>query len=135
MRGIVADNNVRGQVSYLVARMQAAPWRDFWRDLHLELLQLEDVGLDATASDLVVWQRCQAESLALITGNRPLSGPDSLEATIRMHNTADCLPVFTLADARNVETSRAYTDAIVESLLDYLQRIDEVRGTGRLYLP
>jgi hypothetical protein len=29
VRGILADNDVRGQVAYLVALMQAEPWREF----------------------------------------------------------------------------------------------------------
>jgi len=31
--------------------------------------------------------------------------------------------------------SKSYADEIVESLLDYLQRIETIRGAGRLYLP
>lgn len=38
MKGILADNDVRGQVEYLVILMQAEPWREFWQDLGLALL-------------------------------------------------------------------------------------------------
>jgi hypothetical protein len=99
------------------------------------LLHFEDVGLADTATDLEVWQRCQAEQMTLITGNRNLTGPDSLEATIRLHNTSSSLPVFTIADVDRLNASRSYVEEVVESLLDYLQRIDTVRGTGRLFLP
>lgn len=47
-------------------------------DWGLKLFHFEDVALSETATHLEVWNR-----LALITGNRNLSGPDSLEATIR----------------------------------------------------
>jgi hypothetical protein len=30
---------------------------------------------------------------------------------------------------------RVYAEKVAESLLDYLLRIDEVRGAGRLYVP
>ena len=135
MKGILADNDVRGQVAYLVMLMQAEPWREFWQDLGLALFQLEDIGLSAASTDLEVWERCQVEDVVLITGNRNLSGPDSLEATIRLRNTPQSLPVFTIADVNKVNASKAYAEQIVESLIDYLQRIETVRGAGRLYLP
>jgi len=115
--------------------MQAEPWREFWQDLGLALFQLEDIGLSAASTDLEVWERCQVEDVVLITGNRNLSGPDSLEATIRLRNTPQSLPVFTIADVNKVNASKAYAEQIVESLIDYLQRIETVRGAGRLYLP
>jgi hypothetical protein len=105
-----------------------------WEDPRLTAFGLEDLGLLPNATDLEVWQRCQAEAVVLITGNRAMSGPDSLEATIRQHNAADCLPVFTIADAQNVNASKEYAEEVVERLLDYLQRIDTLRGAGRLYL-
>jgi predicted nuclease of predicted toxin-antitoxin system len=135
VKGILADNDVRGQVDYLGSLLRTQPWDEFWADLGLTLLHFEDVGLADTATDLEVWQRCQAEQLALVTGNRNLTGPDSLEATIRLHNTANSLPVFTIADVDKLNASRSYAEEVVESLLDYLQRMDTVRGTGRLFLP
>lgn len=135
MKGILADNDVRGQVEYLVVLMQAEPWREFWLDLALALFHFEDIGLSATSPDLEVWERCQAEELVLITGNRNLAGPDSLEATIRLRNTPESLPVFTIADVKKMNASKAYAEQVVETLIDYLQRIDAIRGAGRLYLP
>jgi hypothetical protein len=107
VKGILADNDVRGQVEYLVVLMQAKPWREFWVGLGLPLLNLEDIGLSATSPDLEVWERCQAEELVLITGNRNLAGPDSLEATIRRCNTPQSLPVFTIADVNKLNASKA----------------------------
>jgi hypothetical protein len=135
MKGILADNDVRGQVDYLVALMEAEPWRDFWVDLALMVFSLEDVGLTPEASDLDVWELCQAEEIVHITANRIMLGPDSLEATIRIHNTTRSLPVFTIADVKKLNASKAYAEEIVESLIDYLQRIDTMRGVGRLFLP
>ena len=133
MKGILADNDVRGQVEYLVALMQT--WREFWQDLGLSLFHFEDFAISPTATDQEVWVRCQAEELVLVTGNRTLSGPDSLEATIRLRNTVQSLPVFTIADARKVNVNKPYAEQVVESLIDYLQRIETLRGVGRLYLP
>jgi hypothetical protein len=37
VRGLVADANAQGQVEYLVQRMQAGAWADFWQTLGLVL--------------------------------------------------------------------------------------------------
>ena len=135
MKGILADNNVIGQVAYLAQLMQAHGWEDFWNDLGLTLLQFEDIGLSATATDVEIWQRCQAEELILITDNRNDDSPDSLNAAIRQFNTPQSLPVFTIADLDKFGVSRVYEERVVAGLYDYLMRIDELRGTGRIFLP
>jgi len=135
VNGILADNNVLGQVAYLVQLMQAEAWVDFWKELGLALFRFADLGLDPTASDREIWQCCQANELILITDNRNEDTPDSLTATIRELNTPISLPVFTIADLEKFGASRDYEDRVVTALYDYLLRIDEVRGTGRLYLP
>ena len=135
MQGILADNNVIGQVAYLVQLMQAEPWADFWKELGLVLRRFEDVGLSPTASDVEIWQRCQAQELLLITDNRNDDAPDSLSAAIRNFNTSSSLPVFTIADLDRFGTSRDYDERVLVALYDYLFRIDDMRGTGRLLLP
>ena len=82
-----------------------------------------------------IWQCCQAQDLILITDNRNDDSPTSLEATIRRFGTPSSLPVFTIADLRKFREDRDYAERVVASFYDYLQRIDEIRGTGRLYLP
>ncbi len=71
----------------------------------------------------------------MITGNRNDDGADSLEATIRNENQTDSLPVITVANADRVLQDRRCTEEVAESILDYLMRIDEVRGAGRIYVP
>ena len=83
----------------------------------------------------MVWRTCQKEELVLITGNRNRRGSESLEATIQSGNQPDSLPVVTIADQDRVLRDRAYAEAVAVRLLDYLMRIDEVRGAGRLYVP
>ncbi len=135
MKGVVADANIQGQVEHLVERMQAEAWADFWQALGLALYRFEDVGLSQSSTDLEVWDVCQAEQLVLITDNRNLDSEDSLEATIRRNNRPQFLPVFTIADMTEFRTNSSYAERVVEALYDYLLRIDDVRGTGRLYLP
>jgi hypothetical protein len=135
VKGLVADANIQGQVEYLVQCMQADAWVDFWQALGLALYRFEDIGLSTSANDPEVWHVCQAEQLILITDNRNLDSEDSLEATIRRNNTPEALPVFTIADMNDFRTNSSYAERVVEALYDYLLRIDDVRGAGRLYLP
>lgn len=135
MKGILADHNVIGQVAYLVQMMQSEPWAEFWNELGLVLRRFDDLGLAITASDVEIWQRCQADELILITDNRNDESPESLSAAIRDLNTPTSLPVFTIADLDKFGSSREYEERVVVALYNYLLRIDEVRGTGRLYLP
>jgi hypothetical protein len=44
VKGLVADANIQGQVEYLVQRMQAEAWAEFWQALGLVLRRFEDVG-------------------------------------------------------------------------------------------
>ncbi len=135
MKGLMADANIQGQVEYLVQRMKADVWADFWQGLGLVLHHFENFGLSASSTDLEIWNVCQSEQLLLITDNRNLDSEDSLEATIRRNNTPGSLPVFTIASMSEFRTSNSYVERVVEALYDYLLRIDDVRGTGRLYLP
>jgi hypothetical protein len=134
VKGILADANALGHVTALVQQMRSGEWAEFWIALGLELKHFEDVGLSADSSDLEIWKTCQAEELVLVTDNRNLDAPDSLEATIRDHNLPDSLPVFPISDLNASRTNRAYANKVLEDFYDYLLRIDEVRGAGRLYL-
>jgi len=93
------------------------------------------LGLAFDSSDAVIWRTCQKEESVLITANRNKRGPDSLEAVIQRENQPDSLPVITIADQDRVLQDRAYAEQVAERVLDYLMRIDEVRGVGRLYVP
>jgi hypothetical protein len=131
----VGDANIQGQVEYLVQRMQAHPWAEYWQALGLVLRHFEEIGLSGASTDFEVWNVCQAEQLILITDNRNLDSEDSLEATIRRSSTSGSLPVFTIADINEFRTDNAYVERVIEALFDYLLQIEELRGTGRLYLP
>jgi hypothetical protein len=134
-RAILGDVNIGRQVNVLVTLLESASWRGLWAHFNLPLLTFQELGLDRKDSDAKIWQLCQQEQIILLTANRNADGPDSLEETIRAHNTPESLPVFTIADAQEVLESKAYAERVVESFLDYLLDLDNVRGTGRLYLP
>lgn len=135
MKGIVADADVLGQVERIVAVVQGKVWGELWRESGLRYFSFEQLNLDSDSSDAEVWDKCQAAEDVLITGNRNADDPDSLEATIESRNQPSALPVFTLADAQRILNDSEYVELIAESLLDYLMSIDNIRGTGRLFLP
>jgi hypothetical protein len=135
MRGILTDINVGKQRRAILAIWSSATWRDLWLGLGLAVVRFREVGLPLDASDAAIWRICQREKLVLITGNRNKEGPDSLEAVIRDQNREDSLPVITIADTERVLRDGAYAERVAVNLLDYLMRIDEVLGTGRIYVP
>ena len=135
MISLLADANIQGQIEILVARMQIGHWRDFWDHLQLRQVTFTDVGLQPSDSDSVVWHHCQQLELLLLTDNRNDDGPESLEATIRSNNRPTNLPVFTISNARQLSASASYSERVIDRLFIYLLEFDNLRGTGRLYLP
>jgi hypothetical protein len=93
------------------------------------------LGLSDDATDAVIWRTGQREGLVLVTANRNRRGPDSLETVMQSENQPDSLPVVTIANANRLLRDRVYAEKTAEKALDYLMRIDEVRGSGRIYVP
>lgn len=135
MRGLLADINLGRQFHAVVSIWTSPAWDDIWQALGLRIENFRTLKLSRHASDSLIWRTCQAEGLVLVTGNRNHDGPESLEAVIRAENRPDSLPVFTVSDAGCILKNRDYAERVAEKLLEYLMRIDEIRGTGRLYIP
>ena len=102
--------------------------------LALEFIELQDVELPADAPDVAVWQRSQEVGALLITGNRS-SGEGSLDQTIAEQGSPESLPVLTIGDPRRVIRDPVYARECALSLLDFVDRIETLRGTGRLFIP
>lgn len=135
MTDILADVNIQGRVDFLMGTVRSDEWVEYWEYLNLTYVTFDDVGLRAEATDVEIWQFCQAHGYVLITSNRNRASADSLESTIRARGTGESLPVLTLADPERVRHDRGYAGRVVISLLQTLLDIDSVRGAGRLYLP
>jgi len=99
------------------------------------LLNFRDLGWDHTFTDDQVWTRCQAAGLILITANRNMDGPDSLEATLRRQNQSDSLPVYTISNAKWFLLDDDYARRVADRHLDDLYKIKQYLGAGRLYVP
>jgi hypothetical protein len=135
VRGILADINVKGQQRTIQSIWNSNVWREIWLGLGLMWESFPSLGLSVEASDALIWRTCQREKLVLITSNRNADGPESLESVIRSENKVDSLPVITIANADRVMQDRVYAEQVAERLLGELMRIDDIRGTGRIYVP
>jgi predicted nuclease of predicted toxin-antitoxin system len=135
MRGILADINVREHQRALMETWTSDAWRDLWDGLGLIVETFRTLGLSHNERDAIIWRICQREELVLMTANRSRRGPDFLEAAILSEYQPDILPVITIANTDRVVQDRLYAEKVAERLLDYLMRIDEVRGVGRIYVP
>lgn len=135
MKGILADNNIKGQVQYLVELMRSPVWLEIWESLNLTVDTFESLGLTDSISDADLWKECQKHELILLTRNRNADTADSLEETIRRYNTVNSLPVVTLPRSDRLTRDRAFADEVVELLLEHLLEIERYRGAGRIWLP
>jgi hypothetical protein len=135
MKGLLADNDSEGSLNVILRIWSSDTWRELWNELGLSVESFSSLGLSSDASDAEVWRTCQLEKLVLITGNRNADGLESLEMVIRVENRPDSLPVVTFANSQRILSDRIYAEIAAERLLDYVTRIDDFRGAGRIYVP
>jgi hypothetical protein len=131
---ILTDNDVVGAVRVFRRILVSPEWVGLAATLAIEFIELKDIDLPADAPDGVVWLRSQEVGALLITGNRS-SGEGSLDQTIAAQGRPASLPVLTIGDPRRVIRDPAYARECVLSLLDFVDRIETLRGTGRLFIP
>jgi hypothetical protein len=135
MPTIMADHDIEGQMQVLLRLLASAEWRLLWTELAVRIESFASLGVSVDMSDAELWRLCQRRQIVLPTGNRNLNGPESLEAIIQTANTPASLPVLTLGEPQRIFSNSAYAHHVVERLMEYLVDLDNLRGTGRLYLP
>src|SRR5262245_2826606 len=131
---LLADNDVGGAVTALRYILEGREWGPYTALLDIHFTSFDEVGLRRDAPDPLVWQTCQRLSAVLLTANRA-GGENSLDEVIRAHAGAGTLPVVTIADPQRLVRDRAYAESAAVWLLDYLDRMDSLLGTGRLFIP
>ena len=131
---ILTDNDVIGAVRAFRRILESPEWVDLTATLELQFLALQDIGLPTDAPDGAVWHRSQDVGALLITGNRS-SGEGSLDQTIAEQAGPESLPILTIGDPRRVIRDPVYARECAISLLDFVERIETLRGTGRLFIP
>jgi len=135
VKGILADVHMAGYVEALEREMQSEYWLEIWQATGLRFVPFDEVGLTQTSTDLEIWQTCQAEQLILFTNNRNEDSSDSLNSAIRNLGKPTSLPVFTIGDLDRLRNNREYAESVVERLYEYVLRIEDLLGTGRLFIP
>lgn len=135
MPSVMADHDVEGQVRILLRILMSEAWLEFWLELGYQIASFASLGIATNIADIALWRLCQERDIVLITGNRNKEGPASLETTIEQLATPESLPVLTIGEPHRIFSSREYAHRAAERLLAYLDRMDHLRGTGRLFLP
>ena len=125
------DYNLTGQRVVLYGTLAASEWLTL---LPLRLMTFVEVGLACTANDQEVWRFAQAQRMILITENRNMKGPHSLEQTIREENTAQSLPVLTIGRVDRLD-ERQYCERCVSRMLEIALELPDFLGTGRIFIP
>jgi hypothetical protein len=131
MLAILADHDIEGQGRLLWDILAAEGWPGL---LELRLVIFAEAGLTITASDRAVWRYAQQNAMLLLTANRTMNDPDSLEQTLRDENSASSLPVIIVGDANKVY-ARAYRDSCATRLVEIIMDLDNYRGVGRVFIP
>jgi predicted nuclease of predicted toxin-antitoxin system len=132
---VLLDEHLDGFLRYLESLTFNDTWREIAEAIELRFVRLRDVGIASATSDQGIWRFCQANGYYLLTDNRAENTADALGAVILTEGTPSSLPVFTIGDMDRFRLERSYGESLTERLLEYLLDPENVRGTGRLYLP
>ncbi|MEQ8464802.1 ACP S-malonyltransferase [Coleofasciculus sp. F4-SAH-05] len=129
---ILVDHNLRGHSVLLAGRLAASGWLEL---ISIHFILFEEVGLEVSSSDRVVWQCAQANEMILLTANRSMKGKDSLEQVIREESTPISLPVITIGNIDRLLVEPEYRDRCVNRLVDIIVDIEDYRGSRRIFIP
>jgi len=129
---ILVDHNLRGHSVLLAGRLAASGWLEL---ISIRFILFEEVGLEVSSSDRVVWQCAQANEMILLTANRSMKGKDSLEEVIRQESTPISLPVITIGNIDRLLVEPEYRDRCVNRLVDIIVDIEDYRGSRRIFIP
>jgi len=125
------DNNLSGQLDLLAGALFATGWPNL---IDLRLVTFAEVHLPEDVDDRSLWRFAQTNHMLLLTENRNMKGPDSLEQTIREESTPQSLPVVTIG-SRNRLVQPHYRRRCAERLIEIVIDLEAYRGASRLYIP
>lgn len=128
---VLVDHNIEGQIALLQSTLRQQGWIDL---LDLHFAWLSDLGIPLSSTDREVWRFAQAHGMYLITANRTMSEPDSLEQTIREEAIETSLPVLTINSIERLHDA-VYRETCAERLVEIILYPEKFSGTGRQYIP
>jgi hypothetical protein len=135
MPTILSDHDVEGQLGMLLSLWTAPDCIEVWQGLDCHLATFASLGIRRDLPDSELWHYCQSNQIVLLTGNRNADFEDSLERTSARLNRPDSLPILTIASPKRVIHDHLYAERVAHSVLDFIVRLDQLRGTRRLYVP
>lgn len=127
----LVDIHLTWQAMLLSSTLTADGWTDL---LSLRVRTFAEAGLPAESTDRTVWRFVQANRMILITANRNMEGPDSLEQTIREENTPSSYPVITIGNVRRLG-ERSYRRRCGDRLAEIAFDLPNYLGVGRIFIP
>jgi hypothetical protein len=128
---IFVDHNIEGQAKRLFTTLKSLGWVEMGL---LRLVTFQELSLAVDTSDREVWRFAQERGMLLLTGNRNMTGEDSLEQAIRDENRLDSVPVVTIANLDRV-VEGPYREECATRLASICLDIDSYLGVGRVYIP
>jgi hypothetical protein len=87
---ILVDHNIEGQATLLLRTLESQGWVDLGL---LQVATFRDISLPIDSPDREIWRFVQEHGMLLLTGNRNMTGEDSLQQTIRDENLPQSIPV------------------------------------------
>lgn len=131
MISVLVDHNMEGQAILLWGTLAAQGWLDL---VPLRLVTFAEVGLPFDSDDRTVWRFVQAQHMLLLTDNRSMKGPDSLEQTIREEQTPTTLPVITIGSLGRLD-EQGYRERCATRLVEIALDVAAYAGVTRLFIP
>ncbi len=131
MIAVLLDNDLSGRLDLLESALQRSGWAELQL---LQFVSLYQVGLADNAIDREVWRTAQTGGMILLTANRNLKDPDSLEQTICEENTPFSLPVITISDPQEL-INPDYRDRCLNRLVEIVFDLENYLGSARLFIP
>ena len=128
---ILADHNIEGQTIALRGMLDTMGWLEL---VPMQFVTFAQVGLPVNSNDRTVWRFAQENGMILLTGNRRMTGEDSLERTIREENQTTSLPVLTIGNLDRL-VQRTYRERCANRLVDIVVDLEDYLGTPRIFIP
>jgi predicted nuclease of predicted toxin-antitoxin system len=125
------DYNLTGDAVLFWGTLSAEGWLDL---LPIRFFTFQEVELPMDSSDRAVWDFAQTNQMILITANRNMKGDDSLEQTMRKHNTPTSLPILTIGNPDRFDES-SYRQKCATRLIEILFDLENHMGVGRIFIP
>lgn len=128
---VLVDHDLEGYGKRIWGVLTSEGWVEL---LSLQMTTFTDEGLAINSTDRLVWRYAQAHQMLLLTGNRNMTGDDSLEQTLREENTPTSLPAITIGHIDRLPES-VYRIPCANRLAEVLANLEQCLGVGRLFNP